>query len=343
MALPSKMRAVGISKTGDSFEVIEELELPLPKLQSDEILVKVEYAGVNWLDTAVRKGTFPVPIPPLPQPLGAEAAGTIVALPTDQSVLSDEEYSIRGFRIGAKVALVSCGAFAEYMAVSWKYVVPLPDEVSTRDGAAAMIVGITALTIINEAYDVKAGDRVLVHTVAGGVGLCLAQLIAARGATVIGTTSTPEKAEIAKAHGAKHVILYKNEDFVQRVLELTEGKGVDAIFDSVGKDTFEGDLKVIKKRGTIVGFGATSGPMPPFQLLGFMQKCIKYTAAVASVYIEDPKESRKWFGELYRLVADGTLKMLIHKEYPFTASGVQQSQKDMVNGTSIGKLVIKIA
>lgn len=143
------------------------------------------------------------------------------------------------------------------MAAPWTYVLPLPDAVSTRDGAAAMLqgrpcrilarirppanaclrAGFSAITIISEAYNVKAGDRVLVHTVAGGMGLCLAQLISARGATVIGTTSSPEKAEIAKAHGATHVILYKQEDVVKRVLELTDGQGVDAIFDAVGKDT----------------------------------------------------------------------------------------------------------
>ena len=142
------------------------------------------------------------------------------------------------------------------MSASWDYAVSIPDDVATRDAAAAMLqgtywhtfstpiaeytcdhAGLTAVTLISEAYNVQPGDRVLVHTVAGGMGLCLAQLISARGATVIGTTSTPEKAEIAKAHGAAHVILYKQEDVVKRVLELTDGKGVNAIYDAVGKDT----------------------------------------------------------------------------------------------------------
>ncbi|KAI0717224.1 NAD-P-binding protein [Cerioporus squamosus] len=341
-SLPSTMRAVGINKTGD-FDVIEQLELPVPVPKPDEILVKVEYAGVNFLDSGIRRGMGPLAVSKFPQILGSEAGGTIVQLPTDEGVLSDEEYKVRGLRVGAKLGPRGVGAFAEYMIGSWTDVIPLPDGVSTREGAAAMIQGLTALTIMSDAYDVKPGDRVLVHTVAGGVGLCLAQLIAARGATVIGTTSTPEKAEIAKAHGAAHVILYKNEDVVQRVLELTDGKGVDAIFDGVGKDTFEGDLKVIRKRGTIVSYGFISGLVPPFQLLRFMEKGVKYTFAAGTHYIEDPKEARKWFDEVYRLVANGTLKMLIHKEYPFTAEGVQQSQRAIENGTSIGKLVIKIA
>ncbi|TFK78826.1 NAD-P-binding protein [Polyporus arcularius HHB13444] len=340
--LPSTMRAVGINKYGD-LDAIEELTLPVPKPGPNEILVKVEYGGVNWLDTGFRSGNVPFPVPPPPKPLGGEAAGTIVALPTDEGVLSNEDYRARGFRVGDKVAIWGSGAFAEYMSAPWTNVFSIPDGVSTRDGAAAMLQGFSALVLMTEAYNVKAGDRVLVHTVAGGMGLCFAQLIAARGATVIGTTSTPEKAEIAKAHGATHVILYKQEDVVKRVLELTHGKGVDAIFDAVGKDTFESDLKMIRKRGTIVAYGATSGPLPPFELRRFMEKNVKFTYATAMIYAEDPKEARKWFDEVFRLVANGTLKMRIHKEYPFTAEGVQQSQKDMVNGTSVGKLLIQIA
>ncbi|RDX41041.1 NAD-P-binding protein [Lentinus brumalis] len=340
--LPLTMRAVGINKYGD-IDAIEDLTLPVPQPNPNEILVKVEYGGVNWLDMGYRSGTVPFPSPPPPKPLGGEAAGTIVSLPTDEGVLSDEQYRARGFHVGGKVAIWGNGAFAEYISAPWTNVFSIPDGVSTRDGAASMIQGFSALVLMSEAYNVQPGDRVLVHTVAGGMGLCFAQLIAARGATVIGTTSTPEKAEIAKAHGAAHVILYKQEDVVKRVLELTDGKGVDAIFDGVGKDTFESDLKMIRKRGTIVGYGTISGPLPPFDLRRFMQKNVKFTYATAMLYAEDPKEAREWFEGVFRLVADGTLKMRIHAEYPFTAQGVQKSQTDMVNGTSVGKLLIKIA
>ncbi|KAI0717241.1 NAD-P-binding protein [Cerioporus squamosus] len=340
--LPSTMRAVGINKYGD-LDAIEDLVFPVPKPNPGEILVKVAYGGVNWLDTGYRSGMVPFPIPPPPKPLGGEASGTIVALPSDEAVLSNEEYKARGFRVGNKVAIWGNGAFAEYMSALWTQVSSLPDLVSMRDGAAAMIQGFSALTLMTEAYNVQPGECVLVHTVAGGVGLCFAQLMAARGATVIGTTSTPEKAEIAKAYGAAHVILYKQEDVVQRVLELTGGKGVDVIFDAVGKDTFESDLKMIGKRGTIVGFGAASGPPPVFELTRFMEKNVKFMYVNSLMYAEDPKEARKWFDEVFRLVASGTLKMRIHKEYPFTAQGVRESQSDMMKGASVGKLLVKIA
>ncbi|RPD78426.1 NAD(P)-binding protein [Lentinus tigrinus ALCF2SS1-7] len=342
-SLPATMRAIGISKYGD-LDAIEQLELPTPKPKSNELLVKVEYGGVNWIDSAFRSGNVPAVFlgGPPPKALGAEAAGTIVTLPTDESLLSSEDYKARGFHVGGRVTIWCPGTFSEYVSAPWTNAALIPDDISTRDAAAGMMQGFTALTLISEAYNVQQGDHVLVHTVAGGMGLCLAQLIAARGATVIGTTSTPEKAVIAKAHGATHVILYKQEDVAKRVLELTDGKGVDAIFDAVGKDTFEGDLKMIKKRGTIVGFGSISGPIPPFDLRRFMEKNVKFTYTTATIYCEDPKEALTWFNEVWRLVANGTLKMRIH-EYPFTAEGVKASQEDMASRKSVGKLLIKVA
>ncbi|RPD63745.1 NAD-P-binding protein [Lentinus tigrinus ALCF2SS1-6] len=342
-SLPSTMRAIGIKKYGD-LDAIEQLELPTPKPKPNEVLVKVEYGGVNWMDGPFRSGTIPAafPIASPPKALGMEAAGTIVALPTDEGLLSNGDYKARGFRLGGKVAIWGEGAFSEYISVPWMHAVPIPNDVSTRDAAASMVQGFSALTLMSEAYNVQQGDCVLVHTVAGGLGLCFAQLMAARGATVIGTTSMPEKAEIAKAHGAAHVILYNQEDVVKRVLELTDGKGVDAIFDAVGKDTFESDLKMIKKRGTIVAMGMTSGPIPPFELHRFVERNVKFTYATSMLYDEDPKEALKWYNEVWRLVANGTLKMRIH-EYPFTAEGVKASQEEMASRKSVGKLLIKVA
>jgi NADPH2:quinone reductase len=197
------------------------------------------------------------PLKEFPAIIGTEMSGTILALPTDPAVLEDPEFKKRGFAVGAKVAAVGVlllhasinnghrnqggggvfGLHADYVSMSWKGVHMLPPSVSTQIGAAALLQGLTALTFIEEAHKVQKGETILVHTVAGGLGLLFAQLIKARGATVIGTTSTQEKAELAKANGADHVILYKDEDTVQRVLELTNGVGVDAVFDGVGKDT----------------------------------------------------------------------------------------------------------
>ena len=167
------------------------------------------------------------------------------------------------------------GSHATYISVPPKFVYSVPDAISTKIAAAAALQGLTAVTFTEEGYDVKKGDIILVHTVAGGLGLLFSQLIKSRGATVIGTTSTREKAELAKAHGADHVILYREENTVQRVLELTEGRGVDAIFDGVGKDTFDANFEMIKRKGTIVSVGNASGAVEPFSLLRLVQKNVK--------------------------------------------------------------------
>ncbi|KAI0711294.1 NAD-P-binding protein [Earliella scabrosa] len=340
MSLPAKMQAIGINRTGD-FDVIEKLELPVPQNAPGNVLVKVHYGGVNFIDTYYRKGLYS--ISSFPQTLGVEGAGEIVALPTDGQVLGNEEYKLRGFKLGGRVAVYGLGAFAEYVSVPWAKAFPLPDGVPTRTAAAALTQGGTALTFVTEAYNVQKGDTVLVHTVAGGLGLLFAQLIKARGATVIGTTSTPEKAAIAKAHGADHVILYKQEDTVQRVLELTNGEGVHAIFDGVGKDTFEADFKMIRRKGTIVSVGNASGAVPPFPPLKLVEKNVRLLRPTLGNYIYTPEEGRVYNAQLWKLIADGTLKINIHGEYPFTAEGVQQAQKDLTGGKTVGKVLIKIA
>ena len=193
----------------------------------------------------------------LPAVLGSEGAGTIVSLPTDQDVLNNDTYKKQDFVVGGKVAVVSpwslyilllhtfenfivqtyIGVHATYISVPWKAVFPVPSSISTQIASASLLQGITAVSFFEEAYKVKKGDTILVHTVAGGIGLLFAQLGRHLGATVIGTTSTQAKANLAKENGANHVILYPVEDTVKRVLELTNNEGVDAVFDGVGKDT----------------------------------------------------------------------------------------------------------
>ncbi|CDO75013.1 hypothetical protein BN946_scf184965.g15 [Trametes cinnabarina] len=379
--LPVKMQAVGVNRTGD-FDVIEKLELPVPQNAPGDILVKVGepvsnlplmivcspsirqfwggdeddvvkhfqrtfLPGISLLTMPTdsppltRKGLYP--ISSFPQPLGTEAAGEIVGLPTDDKILSDKEYTLRGFNLGGKVAVYGLGTFAEYVSVPWTRAYPLPDGISTRIAAAGLTQGATALTFVTEAYNVQKGDIILVHTVAGGLGLLFAQLIKRRGATVIGTTSTPEKAELAKQHGADHVILYTKEDTVQRVLELTNGEGVHAIFDGVGKDTFESDFKMIRRKGTIVSVGNASGAVPPFPPLKLVEKNVRLLRPTLSNYMYTPEEGRRYSTELFDLIAKGDLKIRIHAEYPFTAEGVQQAQKDLTGGKTVGKLIVKIA
>jgi NADPH:quinone reductase len=183
-----------------------------------------------------RKGIYPTKS--FPAIIGTEAAGTIVGLPTDQAVLDDPEYKKRAFEMGGKVATSRLGAFAEYMVVPWNDAFSIPTGVTTLKAASGLLQGLTATSFMEEAYNVQKGDIILIHTVAGGLGLLMCQLAKSRGATVIGTTSTKAKAALATEHGCDHVILYTEEETAKRVLEITKGDGVNAVFDGVGKDTY---------------------------------------------------------------------------------------------------------
>jgi len=277
-----------------------------------------------------------------PAAIGKETAGTIIALPTDPEVLNDETFKKNGFQIGGKVAADWLGTHASHISVPWKSVYPVPENVSTRDAAAGVLQALTAYSFFEESYKVKKGDTILVHTVAGGLGLLFAQLGRLRGATVIGTTSTEEKAALAKKNGADHVILYKTEDTVQRVLELTNGEGVEAVFDGVGKDTFDNNFKLIKRKGTIVSVGNASGAVAPFSPLRLVEKNVVLLRPTMTNYTYTAKEAYYYGKKVFELIGDGTLKIHIFKEYPFTTDGVKQAQTDLVEGKTVGKLIIKV-
>ena len=241
-------------------------EIPFPTPQPNEILLKVEWGGINFIDTYIRSGLYPNSVP-FPFTSGSEAAGVIVQLPADPDVLKDPEYQARNYKIGDRVVVVcqyflfphwfapwrSCmltgrlsaivfqtvqRSFQEYVAQNWVNVLPVPPTVSTRSAAALALSGFTALTFITEAYAAKPGEWVLVHAAAGSLGTILSQLLSARGVHVIGTTSTPQKAEIAKSNGVEHVIVTSQEDTVKRVLQITGGEGVHGVYDGIGKDTW---------------------------------------------------------------------------------------------------------
>jgi len=340
MSYPSDMQAITFAKTGD-FDVIEQTTQPFPVILPGDVVVKIEYGGVNFIDTYYRKGLYP--IKSFPVIVGEEAAGTIVGLPSDQATLDNPEFKKRGFEKGAKVAVNSSGAFAEYMAVPWKEVFLIPGGISTVIASGSLLQGRTAASFMEEAYNVQKGDIILIHTVAGGLGLIMCQIAKSRGAIVIGTTSTKEKAALAIKHGADHVILYGEEDTVAKVLEITNGEGVHAVFDGVGKDTFDNNFKLIRRKGTIVCIGNASGPVPPFPPLKLMEKNLKLLRPNQKNYCVTPAESLHYANEVFRLIQDGTIKISIHKEYPFTADGVIAAQADLTGGKTTGKLVIKMA
>jgi len=321
--------------------VIEKTTQPFPEITPGDIVIKVRYGGVNFIDTYFRKGLYPVDS--FPATTGSEAAGTIIGLPTDKTVLNDPDYKIRTFGMGARVAVNCLGAFAEYMAVPWKDVFPIPLGVTTLAAAAGLLHGLTAASFIEEAYMVQKDDVILIHTVAGGLGMSMCQLAKHQGATVIGTTSTKAKAALATHHGADHVILYTEEDTVKRVLEITNGEGVHAVFDGVGKDTFDNNFKLIRRKGTIVSIGNASGAVPPFPPLKLVEKNVKLVRPTQKNYCVTPAESHYYSNKVFGLIQNGTLKINVYKEYPFTAEGVVDSQKDLIGGKTTGKLVIKIA
>ncbi|KAF8079186.1 hypothetical protein FPV67DRAFT_1402721 [Lyophyllum atratum] len=339
MSLPTTTDAITIAETGGP-EVIEKKTIPFPKPDSGSIVIKVEYLGVNFIDVYYRKGFYPYK--QLPATLGKEAAGTIVALPSEETVLNNETYKKNGFKVGGKVAVDFLGTHASYISVPWKSVYPVPDNVSTRTAAAGLLQSLTAYSFFEEAYKVKKGDTILVHTVAGGLGLLFAQLGRARGATVIGTTSTAQKAELAKKHGADHVLLYPVEDTVKRVLEITNGEGVEAVFDGVGKDTFDNNFKLTKRKGTIVSVGNASGPVEPFSPLRLVEKNLVLLRPTMTNYTYTPEEAYYYGKKVFELIGDGTLKINVFKEYPFTSDGVRQAQIDLVEGKTTGKLIVKV-
>ncbi|KAF8313079.1 NAD(P)-binding protein [Clavulina sp. PMI_390] len=334
MSIPAKCHAIQISKTGGP-EVIDFNEIDTPTPKPEEILVKVEWAGVNYIDTYHRGGLYPVQFP---FTLGQECTGTIVKLPTSSQVLEDDAYKRRGFQLGDRVAVIIAGSFREYVPSTWSRVFKMPEGIDPRYGAA-LLQGFTALTSVRESYVLKKGDWILVHAIAGGLGLQYAQIAKLLGANVIGTTSTPEKAELAKQNGADHVILYSQQNVVEEVLRLTEGRGVNAVFDGVGKDTWEANFDLIARKGTIVSIGNASGAPPPFSVLKLGAKNITVLRPVMFNYIVTPEESEHYSTEYFSLLKQG-VNIQIHKEYPFSADGVRQSQIDITGRGTTGKLLI---
>ncbi|GJE89486.1 quinone oxidoreductase [Phanerochaete sordida] len=342
MSLPSSVQAIAIARHG-GLDVIEKMTLPFPEQKPDQVVVKVTYAGVNTIDAYFRKGTYP--LKSFPQVLGNEASGTIVALPTSVAVLADERYQARGYKIGQRVALLDLGTHAEYVSHSWVHVFPIPDEVSLEIAAAVLVQGLTVITQMTEAYNVQKGDTLFVHTVAGGLGLLFTAYAKARGAIVIGSTSTSEKAQIARNYGADHVLLYTKENVVQRTLELTNGEGVHAVFDGVGKDTFEGDFEMLRRKGTLVLVGNASGVPDPLSPLKLSAKNLKLLRPSLPNYLVTPEETDYYADQLWGAVTSGLFNVRICGVYPFTTEGAREAQDDLTTpgGKVTGKILMKIA
>lgn len=343
--IPKAMKGVLIEKTG-GVEVLEyKTDLPVPEPKEGQILVKNDYIGINYIDTYTflslslssnpltpppsyfRTGLYPAPKPEI---LGREAEGTII------STGPGNTYNLRP---GDRVAWLSTGAYAEYTACPAEKAILIPAGIQPTQAAAALLQGLTALTLIRESHHVQKDEWALVHAAAGGVGLWLCQLLHAVGARVIGTASTDAKMALAKENGADFMINYSHESVVERVDEITRGAGVSVVFDGVGASTFEDDLKLLARKGTLASFGNASGPVPPFAIARLSQKNLKVLRPLLFNYIYTREEFERYSNELFGFIVGGMAKAQIHEIYPLQE--VARAHTDLEGRKTTGKLLLK--
>jgi len=301
-------------------------DLPVPTPKDGEVLIKNDLIGINYIDTYFRTGLYPAP---KPQILGREAEGTIV------SVGSGELY---GLKAGDHVVFLGTDAYAEYTSVPAAKAHVIPAGIKQGDAAASFLQGLTALTLIREAHHVKKGEWVLVHAAAGGVGLWLVQLLHAVGARVIGTASTEEKIKLAKENGADFMINYSHESVVEKVKEITSGELVSAVFDGVGASTFNDDLEILARKGTLASFGNASGPVPPFSIAKLSAKNLKVARPTLFNYIYTREEFEAYSKELFDFIKGG-INVRVHETYPL--SEIRRAHNDLEGRKTTGKLLLK--
>jgi NADPH:quinone reductase-like Zn-dependent oxidoreductase len=295
-----------------------------------EVRVRHVAVGLNFADTYFRTGLYPSP---LPSGIGVEASGVVEAVgPGVASVIPGDRVAYTGSPLGA---------YSTVRVMPAAHLVKLPEAIAFETAAAMMMRGLTSAYLMRRIYPLKAGDTILLHAAAGGVGLIVCQWAKLLGLNVIGTVSTPAKAELAKAHGADHVILYGQEDVAAKVRELTDGVGVPVVYDSVGKDTFAGSLKSVKRRGLVVNFGTASGSVPPFDLLQLaIHGSVFVTRPALADYIADPTERQELAGELFGHVAAGRIKIEVNQRYAL--ADAVQAHKDLEGRKTTGSSVFVI-
>ncbi|KAI0842148.1 NAD(P)-binding protein [Hypoxylon sp. FL0890] len=326
-SIPHTQKGVIIEKTGGIEVLQHKTDLPVAALVEGQILVKNDYIGVNFIDTYFRTGLYTAP--QFPYILGREAEGTIVKTGGGE---------LYGLKEGDRVVWMADGAYAEYSAVPAAKAVKIPEGIPPKVAAAALLQGLTALTLVREAHHVEKGDWVLVHAAAGGTGLWLVKLLHSIGANTIGTASTQEKVDLALKAGATHVINYSHEDVKQKVSELTGGKGVIAVFDGVGKSTFDLSLDVLARKGSMVSFGNASGAVPPFNILRLSAKNARLLRPTVLNYTNTREELEKYSNELFDIIIKNGLDARIHEVYPL--SEVARAHEDLEGRKTTGKLLL---
>jgi NADPH2:quinone reductase len=320
------MKAIQVKQPGGP-EALELVDLPIPEPKENEVVVKVAASGVNFIDIYNREGRYKLPLPFV---AGQEGAGTITAVGS----------KVSGIKVGDRVAWAGIqGSYAEYAAVPADRVVSVPSGVDDSTAAAAILQGMTAHYLCHDTYPLKRGETALVQAAAGGVGLLLVQMAHNIGARVIGTASTEEKAKLAREAGADEVILYTQVDFEAEAKRLTGGKGVDVVFDSVGKTTFEKGLNVLRPRGYMVLFGGSSGAVAPIDPIQLMQKgSLFLTRPTLLHYIVTTDELRRRASAVFEMIAAGKLKLRIAHTYPLTDAA--QAHRDLAARKTTGKILL---
>jgi NADPH2:quinone reductase len=321
------MYAIQIKQNGTA-DVLEYVELPAPVPGPGQVLVAIESSGVNFIDVYYREGRYPAPLPLV---LGQEAAGTVAALGPD----------VTNFQIGDRVAWRGgAGAYAQMAVAPAAQLVRVPDNVTSEQAAAVLVQGLTAHYLSESTYPIRSGETVLIHAGAGGTGLLLTQLAKKRGARVITTVSTEEKAALSRAAGADEVILYTQQDFAVEVKRITHGEGLPVVYDSVGKTTFEQSLQCLKPRGMLVLFGGASGAVPPFDLIRLSTMgALFVTRPTLGPYVATRAELEARANDVFAWVAEGSLKLHIEPIYPLKDAA--QAQRDLESRKTTGKLLLR--
>lgn len=309
-------------------EVLHYVERPRVAPGPGQILVEVAAVGVNFIDIYRREGRYPLPLPGVP---GEEGAGRVCAVGP----------GVTAFAPGERVAWTTVlGSYASHVLVPVDKAIRVPEALDLDTAAAALVQGMTAHYLVNDSYRVRSGDTLLVHAAAGGVGSLLVQMVKQKGGRVIGTVSSAAKEEAARENGVDHVLRYTSgDDFVDEVKRLTDGRGVDAVYDSVGAATFDASLACVRKRGTMVVFGGASGPVPPFDI---MRLAWGGSLTLTRPYLEHFRDSTEEFerraGDVFRAVIAGELRVTIGGRYPLERAA--DAHRDLKNRLTMGKLLL---
>ncbi|XP_048326606.2 uncharacterized protein LOC107414357 [Ziziphus jujuba] len=322
---PNMVKAIRVHELGGP-EVLKWEDVEIGEPNKGEIRVKNKAIGLNFIDVYFRKGVYKAagfPFTP-----GVEAVGVVTAVGP----------GLTGIQVGDVVACAGGGSYAEEQILPADAVVPVPSSIDPVIAASVILKGMTTQFLVRRCFKVEKGHTVLVHAAAGGVGSLLCQWANALGATVIGTVSTKEKAAQAKEDGADHVIIYTEEDFVARVNEITSGNGVDVVYDSVGKDTFEGSLACLKLRGYMVSFGQSSGTPDPVPLSALAAKSLFLTRPTLKHYKTTREELLENAGEVFMKVASGALRVRVNHTYPLSQAALAHA--DLEGRKTSGSVVL---